>query len=82
MSVDKSLKSKTALVRARSVLTRIERLSALEEDGRWSDGDSVFGLPKVRTLRPKRRKKVGPKKEEAEAEGEAPAAAPEPEATP
>ena len=62
MSVDKSLKSRNALKRFRSVLTRVERLEKLEEDGRWQEGDSVFSLPKVRTFRPKRRQKGGPKK--------------------
>ena len=64
MSVDKSLKSKTTLQRPRSVLARIERIEKLEEDGRWKDGDSVFGLSKVKAVRPKRRKKAPAKKEE------------------
>jgi small basic protein (TIGR04137 family) len=48
MSIHKSLVSKNKLVRQRSVLTRDERIKVLQEDGRWNDGDSVFGLPKVR----------------------------------
>jgi len=76
MSVDKSLRSKTVLKRPRSVMSRIERLQVLEEDGRWKDGESVFGLPKVRTFRPKRRKHAAAKKEEAKAEATEQGAAP------
>ncbi len=27
----------------------MERLQALKQEGRWQEGDSVLGLPKVRT---------------------------------
>ena len=47
MSLDRSLKSKNSLVRHRNVLTRSERLTALEEEQRWSEEDSVLALPKV-----------------------------------
>lgn len=48
MSVDRSLKSKSSLIRHRNVLTRAERLELLEEEGRWNaESDSVYGLPKV-----------------------------------
>lgn len=56
MSIHKSLKVQSNLLRARNVWTRIERITKLEEDGRLKDGQSVFGLPKVRT-RPKVRSK-------------------------
>ena len=49
MSIHKSLKLKNTLQRARSVLTRWERIEKLKEQERWSEGDSVLGLPKVRT---------------------------------
>ena len=71
MSVHKSLKARSRLVRARSVMTRYERLLKLEQDGRWEEGQSVFGLPKVKIVRPKARKK---KKKEEAAEAAAPAA--------
>ena len=70
MSLHKSLKSRSALTRARSVLTRVERLERLRDDGRWSEEESIFGLPKVKTFRPKVRKKAAKKKEE-ELEAEA-----------
>ncbi|MFQ6048935.1 MAG: small basic protein [Phycisphaerae bacterium] len=47
MSLDRSLKSKEALSRHRNVLTRAERIAMLEDDGRWDESRSVFGLPKV-----------------------------------
>ncbi len=47
VSMDRSLKSKATLSRHRNVLTRAERLEILQEDDRWSESDSVFGLPKV-----------------------------------
>ena len=48
MSIDQSLKRKNSLQRARSVLTRAERIKSLQEQERWKDGQSPFGLPKVR----------------------------------
>ncbi len=50
MSVDRSLKSSNKLTRRRNVLSRAERIEKLEADGRWQEGDSVYGLPKVRVL--------------------------------
>ena len=49
MSIHKSLKLKNTLARQRSVLTRWERIEKLKEQERWEEGDSVMGLPKVRT---------------------------------
>ena len=47
MSLDRSLKVQGALRRHRNVLTRAERIEQLKEEEKWSDGDSVFALPKV-----------------------------------
>ena len=47
MSVDRSLKVKGTLSRHRNVLTRAERIEHLKEEGRWEEGDSLVGLPKV-----------------------------------
>jgi small basic protein (TIGR04137 family) len=47
MSIDRSLKVKGALTRHRNVLTRAERVDKLKDDEKWSEGDSVLGLPKV-----------------------------------
>jgi small basic protein (TIGR04137 family) len=75
MSIDKSLRRKNSLVRARNVLTRGERIKVLQDEERWPDGRSPFNLPKVRVIKivVKKAKKV--KEEEgAEAETAAPAA--------
>ncbi len=75
MSLHRSLAVKSALSRSRNVFSRAERLEKLEKEGRWKEGESVFGLPKVKT-RLKTRKVKKEKKVEAVpgAEGAAPAA--------
>ena len=75
MSIDKSLRRKSTLKRARSVLTRTERINVLKDEERWKEEQSPFGLPKVRVHKVviKKAKKA---KEEAKPEGEAGAAAP------
>ena len=47
MSIDRSLKITGALSRHRNVLTRAERIESLKDDEKWSEGDSLLGLPKV-----------------------------------
>lgn len=80
MSIHKSLKLGSAMGRSRNVLTRWERLQKLQDDGRWTDGESVYGLPKVRNIvvkAGKKKKKKGPEGEEgAEATAEGAAATP------
>ena len=66
MSIHKSLKLKNTLARQRSVLTRWERIVKLQEEERWQEGDSVMGLPKVRT-KFKIRSRKALKRQEAEA---------------
>jgi small basic protein (TIGR04137 family) len=75
MSIDKSLRRKNQLVRARNVLTRAERIKVLQDDERWKEGRSPFGLPKVRVL--KMVIKKAKKAKEEEKPGETPAAAAE-----
>src|SRR5262245_50941644 len=72
MSIDKSLRRKNSLQRARSVLTRGERIKTLMESDRWQEGRSPFNLPKVRVIKIVT-KKGKPKEKAAEGEG-APAA--------
>ena len=68
MSIDRSLVPKDKLKRHRNVLTRAERVEQLEEEGRWDDGASVFGLAKVRSIIAARKKtKAEPTAEEAAA---------------
>ncbi len=66
MSIHKSLTTSGGLVRARSVLTRYERIIELRRTGRWSDDASAYGLPKVRVLKVKKRVKEKKKKDEEE----------------
>lgn len=49
MSIHSSLKISGALKGNRNVWSRIERLAVLKREGRWSEENSVHGLPKVRT---------------------------------
>jgi small basic protein (TIGR04137 family) len=71
MSIDKSLRRKNSLQRARNVLTRGERIKTLQNDERWTEGRSPFGLPKVRVHRLVVKKVKKAKEEEKAAEGEA-----------
>jgi small basic protein (TIGR04137 family) len=66
MSLDKSLKRKGGMGRQRSVLTRAERIAKMEENRKWVEGSSPFGLPKTRV-----QKIVLKKKKEKAAEGDA-----------
>lgn len=76
MSIDKSLKRKNTLVRSRSVLTRAERIKTLQDQEKWTEGRSPFGLPKVRVQKIVLKKAKKEKAAEAEGAAEgAPAAA-------
>ena len=66
MSIDRSLKIKGALKRHRNVLTRAERIEKLRDEERWSEEDSLLGLPKVA-----HRKSHAGRKEKAAQEKEA-----------
>ena len=56
MSQHSSLRSGRRAKQHRSVLKRYERLQALQAKEAWKEGESVFGLPKVKTLRIKLKK--------------------------
>jgi small basic protein (TIGR04137 family) len=76
MSIHPSLNFSDKDKKQRSVLKRTERLRALMEKNHWKEGDNVFGLPKLKTLRIKiKKEKAAEKPEAAAAEGAAPAAA-------
>jgi small basic protein (TIGR04137 family) len=68
MSIDKSLRRKDSLQRARSVLTRGERIKKLQELEKWQDGRSPFGLPKVKVVKVVIKKVKKAKEEKAEGE--------------
>ena len=57
MTIDKSLKVKRGMNTNRSVMTRVERLKVLAESGRWEEGDSPLGIPKVRVRKISMKKK-------------------------
>jgi small basic protein (TIGR04137 family) len=80
MSIDKSLRRKNQLVRARNVLTRGERIKTLVDEERWRDGRSPYGLPKVKKA--KEEAKTEGEGEAAGAPGAAPAATPAAEKKP
>ena len=63
MSIDRSLKIKGALSRHRNVLTRAERIEKLKEEERWSEGESLLGLPKVAHRKSHAGRKEAPAKE-------------------
>ncbi len=51
MSIDKSLRRKNQLARARNVLTRAERMAVLQDDDRWKPETGVYNLPKTKFRR-------------------------------
>lgn len=75
MTMDKSLRVGAATARARSVLSRGERLAKLQEAERWQEGQSPYGLPKVRVYKLSMKKKKKKKEEEGAEGAAAPAAA-------
>ena len=66
MTIDKTLRVRHGAIRNRNVLTRAERVRKLKEAERWSEGDDVLGLPKVRVQKISLKKKKKAKKEEEE----------------
>jgi small basic protein (TIGR04137 family) len=77
MSIDKSLRRKNSLQRARNVLKRDERIKTLQNEERWPEGRSPYGLPKVKVVKIVVKKAKKAKEEEKPAaEGAAAAAAP------
>jgi small basic protein (TIGR04137 family) len=76
MSIDKSLRRKNQLQRARNVLTRGERIKTLQNEERWPDDRSPYGLPKVKVIKLVVKKAKKAKEEETPEGGEAAAAPP------
>lgn len=65
MTIDKTLRRKGRLSRSRNVLKRHERIQLMKADDRWNEGQSPFGLPKLRVAK----LVVGKKKKKKAAEG-------------
>ena len=84
MSQHPSLKTSKAGKKHRTVLKRYERFFALREKGMLKDGNSVFGMPKLKIVRVKvKKEKAEEKPEEVQAAAEAaPEATAKTEATP
>ena len=76
MSIHPSLAISEKDKKQRSVLKRSERLKSMAEKNNWKEGDNVFGLPKIKTLRIKvKKEKVEKAAETTAAAAPAPAAA-------
>jgi small basic protein (TIGR04137 family) len=79
MSIHPSLSSSEKNKKQRSVLKRTERLRMMMDKGQWQEGDDVYRLPKIKTVRIKIKKEKAAEKPEAVAqEAVAPAATAEP----
>ena len=67
MSQHPSLRSKEKGKQFRSVLKRYERVRELKQKEKWKEGDSIFGLLKLKILRFKiKKEKAAPVEEAAE----------------
>lgn len=78
MSIHPSLAISEKDKKQRSVLKRAERIRMMLDKGQWKEGDDVYHLPKIKTIRIKIKKEKAEKAVEATtpgAEGAASAAA-------
>ena len=77
MSIHPSLTISEKDKKQRSVLKRAERIRMMLEKGQWKEGDNVYNLPKIKSIRIKIKKEKAEKAVEAApgTEGAAPAAA-------
>lgn len=81
MSIHPSLNLSEKDKKARSVLKRTERLRIMMEKNQWKEGDDVYGLPKIKTVRIKVKKEKAAEKVETTAGAAGPAAAAAPAST-
>ena len=65
MSIHPSLTISEKDKKVRSVLKRSERIKLMQEKGKWKQGDSVYGLSKLKSLRIKIKKEKVEKVETA-----------------
>lgn len=65
MSIHPSLAMSDKDKKQRSVLKRAERIKTMIEKGTWKEGDSVYKLPKIKTVRIKIKKEKAEKIETA-----------------
>ncbi len=69
MSIHPSLRAGGKDKKQRSVLKRAERLKMMMEKGDWKEGEDIYGLPKIKTIRIKIKKEKVEKAETITAEG-------------
>lgn len=62
MSIHSSLSASAQNKKQKSVLKRSERIKMMLEKGTWQKGQSVFGLPKIKTIRIKIKKEKAAEK--------------------
>jgi len=62
MSMHPSLKASEKGKKQRSVLKRIERIKWMIDKEQWKEGNRVYGLPKIKTLRIKIKKEKAAEK--------------------
>ncbi len=67
MSQHSSLRSRGVSKRHRSVFKRFERIKILKKEGKWTQNDSIFGLPKVKSIKIKVKKEKALEEKTAEA---------------
>ena len=78
MSLHRSLKSSMSSKGHRNVLKRLERIKKLKQEERWAEeNDSIYGLPKVRSIKVRAKTKTKEAPEEQTAAGVEGAPAPE-----
>ena len=75
MSQHPSLRSSDKGKQHRSVLKRYERINILKDKEKWKEGESVYGLTKVKIVKFKIKKEKAVAAEGAATEGAAPGAA-------
>ncbi len=75
MSIHPSLAISEQDKKQRSVLKRSERIRTMMEKGNWKEGDNVYGLPKLKSVRIKiKKEKVEKAAETTEGAAATPAA--------
>jgi len=80
MSQHVSLKVASVGKKHRNVLKRYERIKRLQETEKWADRKSVYGLPKIKSMKIKVRKAKSEKADAAEGAAAGTAATPAPAA--
>lgn len=65
MSIHPSLATSEKDKKQRSVLKRTERIRMMQDKESWKEGDKVYGLPKIKTIRIKIKKEKAEKVETA-----------------